>query len=263
MKPFGKLLLPVLLVYLVQSCNNAPSAFTKGYEYYTSKDYDSSLFYFNSVLPEDEDWLDSARAMKIKCFEGMAKDNKWKMLGAANLAYASDTLLIHEGAKSLTEELVSIWKNDSIETLYDIIDNHKANLPKMAIDSAMNAFEDHMLLGYYWKGIKALKGQKLYFTREALKGYKGKDEGVKIHGRSALKTSYWKKDIVIYKNISYDSAGIFNVQPRIYKGNKQYHSKRGSMKFMGKDTIKVNYEQRLSTTNKVYFVRGDKKEDLP
>lgn len=265
MKSITTLLIPILLIYLLQSCNSAPDAFTKGYEFYTSKNYDSSLYYFDRLLPEHEDWLDSAKAMKIKCFQGMTKDHKWGMLGAANSTYGVDSLLINEGAKYLEKELVSIWKKDSMDMLYRIIDQHKTKLPSSAITAALNGYEDDLLLGYYWKGIKSLKGQKLYFTREIIKDYKGNDEGLKIHGKSALQTSYWNKNLAIYKNISYDSAGIYQVHPRIYKGYKQYFSKRGSMKFLGKDTLKINYGQRLSTSNKVYFVRGDKieAEDLP
>ncbi|MDC1403560.1 hypothetical protein N8328_04060 [Crocinitomicaceae bacterium] len=265
MKSIAILTFSLTLLYALQSCNSTPDAFTKGYEYYTVQSYDSSLYYFDRLLPENEEWLDSAKAMKIKCFEGMAKNHKWAMLGAANSSYSADTLLIAEGAKYLERELTSIWKKDSLDMLYRVIDQHKTKLPNSAITGALNSYEDEMLLGYYWKGIKFLKGQKLYFTREAIKDYKGNDDDLKIHGKSALKTSFWKKNIAIYKNISYDSAGIYQVHPRIYKGYKQYFSKRGSMKFIGNDTIKINYEQRLSSSSKVYFVRGDKieAEDVP
>ena len=265
MKSIAILTFSLTLLYALQSCNSTPDAFTKGYEYYTVQSYDSSLYYFDRLLPENEEWLDSAKAMKIKCFEGMAKNHKWAMLGAANSSYSADTLLIAEGAKYLERELTSIWKKDSLDMLYRVIDQHKTKLPNSAITGALNSYEDEMLLGYYWKGIKYLKEQKLYFTREVIKDYKGNDDDLKIHGKSALKTNGWKKNIAIYKNISYDSAGIYQVHPRIYKGYKQYFSKRGSMKFIGNDTIKINYEQRLNTSSKVYFVRGDKieAEDVP
>lgn len=267
MKSITTLLIPILLIYLLQSCNSAPDAFTKGYEFYTSKNYDSSLYYFDRLLPEHEDWLDSAKAMKIKCFQAMTKDHKWDMLGAANSTYGVDSLLINEGAKYLEKELVSIWKKDSMDMLYRIIDQHKTKLPSSAITAALNGYEESVLSGYEWLGSRSMKGQKLYFVREIAKDWKGNDEGNKIQGKSNRSINGWTKNNIIYRNIAYDSAGIYHVQPRIFKGygSRQYFSSRGSMRIISKDTLKINYEQRLKTTSRVYFIRGDKleAEDLP
>ena len=267
MKSIATLTFSLTLLYALQSCNSAPDVFTKGYEYYTAQSYDSSLYYFDRLLPENEEWLDSAKAMKIKCFEGMAKNHKWAMLGAANSSYSADTILIAEGAKYLERELTSIWKKDSLDMLYRVIDQHKTKLPNSAVTAALNGYEESILAGYEWVGSGSLKGQKLYFVREIAKDWKGNDQGNKIQGKSNRSKNGWTKNNIIYRNIAYDSAGIYNVQPRIFKsyGNRQYFSKHGSMRIIGKDTLKINYGKSLRSKSINFFIRGDKieAEDLP
>lgn len=269
MKFITTLIFPLAFIYVLQGCNSAPDVFTKGYEYYTAKSYDSSLYYFDRLLPENAEWLDSAKTMKIKCFEGMAKNHKWNMLGAANSTYGADTLLIAEGAKYLEKELKSIWKKDSLEMLYRVIDQHKTKLPNSAITAALNGYEESILSGYVWQGTYPYKGQEIYFVREIVKDWKGNDQGNKMQGKSNRSKSGWTKNNVIYRNIAYDSAGIYDIQPRIFQSgyyrNKQYFSKHGSMQIISKDTLNINYGKSLRSKDKVFFVRGDKieAEDLP
>ena len=244
------------LALLIQSCGGAPEDFTKGYEFYNAKKYDSSLYYFNKVSVDDKEWLDSANTMKAECFNKMTKAHQWKMLGIANKTYAKDKKLIKEGSEHLQKELISIWKKDSMELFYKIIDEHKDKLPKSAITAAINKYEDKMLTGYIWEGKGKWKGRKLYFVREKSKDKKGKNEGNKIQGKTD--DGWWKKNITIYRNISYDSLGSFSAQPKIFKGNYEYFGKRGSIKFISKDKIKINYGQRLKTNTKYYFIRGEK-----
>ena len=199
------------------------------------------------------------------CFSGMAQNQKWEMLGLANVTFSADTALIAEGAISLEKALTSIWGKDSMDMLYRVIDEHRDDLPNSAINASLNKYEDKMLLGYYWEGIKSFRGNKLYFLREIIKDYRGNDEGLKIHGKSAKSRNGWRKNGAIYKNISYNKEGVYDVHPRIFKNSKQYFSKRGSMRFIGNDTIKINYGQRLNSSSKVYFVRGKEidTENLP
>ena len=248
------------LALLIQSCGGAPENFTKGYEFFNSKKYDSSLHYFNKVSADDKEWLDSANTMKAECFNKITKAHQWKMLGIANKTYAKDKKLIKEGAKHLQKELISIWKKDSMDLFYKIIDEHKDKLPKSAVTGALNKYEEKMLFGYEWKATNRLKGQKLYFVREIAKDHKGKNQGNKIQGKSNKTKNGWNRNSIIYRNICYDSLGSYNLQPRIFKGSgsRQYFSRRGSLEFISKDKIKINYEQRLRGGGKVTFVRSDK-----
>ena len=89
-----------------------------------------------------------------------------------------------------------------------------------------------MLFGYNWDGSKTFKGHKIYFVREIAEERKGKNQGNKIQGKSNKKINSWKTDMLIYRNISYDSLGKFSMQPRIWQGSRQYFGKRGSIKFI-------------------------------
>lgn len=254
-------------ILLLASCGGAPETYTKAYQLYTIQKYDSAMYYFDRMLPGEEEWFDSAKVMKKKCLAAMVKDEFWPMYGMALTTFQNDTALVNHGHRALENKLMKIVDMDSMDMLYRIIDEHKQSLPSDILAKATEYYEDKMLTGYEWESFKGMSGQKLYFVREVVDNYKGENEGNKMQGKSNKTRNGWNKDRVIYRNIAYDSAGLYNVQPRIFKNNyyrnNQYFGRYGSMRFIGKDTIKVNYGQRLSGSTKVWFVRGDKLEGEP
>ena len=260
----NKLLLgaSALFLVLLASCGGAPDSYTNAYQLYTVQKYDSAMYYFDRMLPEEGEWFDSAKVMKKKCMTAMIKDHFWPMYGAALLAFQNDSALINHGNAALKAELKKIVDTDSMAMLYRIIDEHKQVLPADILTSTVEYYEDKMLTGYEWESFKGMKGQRLYFIREVVDNWKGENEGNKMQAKSNKSKSGWTKNNVIYRNICYDSAGIYSMQPRIFKNGyyrtKQYFGKNGSMRLTHKDTLIVNYGGSISSGNRVWFVRKEK-----
>lgn len=251
-----------LFLVFTFSCNRIPDEYLKGMEFFKSKDYDSSLFYFSKISQaEDAEWFDSSKVMKNKCFENIVDNQYWDMFALSLKTYQTELELIANGRLFFKDEMERIINIDSVEQLFKILDFHK-NIPEDLRNDAINYFENKYFTGYVWNGIKGIDEQRLYFVREICKDYKGNDEGEKIQGKSNRTVNGWNKNRVIYRNICYDSAGIFTMQPRIFQDSyfksTQYFSKKGKLEFLGKDTLLLDYGGSISRgTNKVYFVRKD------
>lgn len=255
------LILSGLPLVLLISCGGPPETYHKAEQLYLAQKYDSAMYYFDRLLPEVEEWYDSAKIMKEKCVSAMVKDHFWPMYSAALTTYQNDSSLINHAHDALYIELKKIVDMDSMQMLYRIIDNNKT-IPSKLFMKATEYYEGKMLLGYEWESVKGMIGQKVYFTREVVDNWKGENEGNKIQAKSNQTKSGWTKNNVIYRNICYDSSGIYHLQPRIFQSgyyqNKQYFDTKGSMQITHKDTIIVNYGGAVSSNNRVWFARRDK-----
>ena len=260
------LILGGALLLLITSCGGAPETYTKAEQLYIAQKYDSAMYYFDRLLPKEEQWYDSAKVMKKKCVSAMVKDHFWPMYSATLTTYVNDTSLINYAHNALYIELKKIVDMDSMNMLYRIIDNNKT-IPSELFIRVTEYYEDNVLLGFEWESFKGMIGQKVYFTREVFYNWKGENEGNKIQAKSNKTKSGWTKNNVIYRNICYDSAGIYKLQPRVFQQSyyrtKQYFSKTGSMRFVHKDTIIVNYGGSIRSGNRVWFVRRNRLEDEP
>lgn len=268
-KTMNKLLLCIAsaCILLLASCGGAPETYTKAYQLYTIQKYDSAMYYFDRTLPEEAEWFDSSQVMKKKCLSAMVKDEFWPMYSMALTTYQNDTALINHGNRALEKKLIKIVDMDSMAMLYRIIDEHKQSLPSNILAKATEYYEDKMLTGYEWESFKGMYGQKLYFVREVVDNYKGENEGNKMQAKSNKTKNGWTKNNVIYRNVCYDSAGIYSMQPRIFQNGyyrtKQWFGKNGSMRLQSKDTLIVNYGGSIRSGNRVWFVRKEKLETKP
>ena len=264
-----KKLLTILCAFylvLLASCGGAPDTYNKAEQLFIAQKYDSAMYYFDRLLPEEESWYDSAEVMKKRCFDEIVNSHFWSMYESEISTYKNDTALINHANNALRVELKNIVDLDSLQMLYRIIDNNKS-MPQNLFTESIEYYEDKVLPGYEWESFKGMLGQKLYFVREVVDNWKGENEGNKIQAKSNKNKNGWSKNNVIYRNICYDSAGIYSVQPRIFQNgryrNKQYFGKGGSMRLVSKDTLIVNYGGAISSGNRVWFVRGDKIEAEP
>lgn len=264
-----KLLLTILsgaFLMFLTSCGGAPESYHKAEQLYIAQKYDSAMYYFDRLLPEEEEWYDSSKVMKKKCVTAMVDNHFWPMYSAALTTYVNDSSLINYAHDALSIELKKIVDMDSMHMYYKIIDGNNG-IPSELFGKITEYYEDKMLLGFEWESVKGMIGQRLYFTREVVDNWQGENEGNKIQAKSNKTKNGWSKNNVIYRNICYDSAGIYHAQPRIfqsgYRRNKQYFSEKGSMSFVHKDTILVNYGGTISSNNKVWFVRKEKLKEEP
>ena len=249
----------VLSIFLV-SCG-PPESYSKAEQLLLVEKYDSAMYYFDRMLPEDGKWYDSSKVMKKKCLELMTTKHFWPMLGSSFKLYENDTALLNHGQKALISELKSIIDKDSMRLFYEICDTYKADFGN-ALGASIEYHEDKILFGHEWNGTKYLAGQRIIFTRESIDDSKGKNEGNKIQAKSNKSRNGWTKGNVIYRNLTYNKNGIYSMQPRVFKSgyyrNYQYFSNNGSFRIANKDTVIFNYGGSVGSGNREFFVRGDK-----
>jgi hypothetical protein len=246
MKTPIKLLLNALIILITVISCGPPEQYEKGMSYYNTQKYDSAMYYFDRLLPDAEEWLDSAKNMKTLCLEKMITGHDWVMYNSQLDIYSRDTALMSKSNKVLEQELSKMIKNDSLVAFYKVFDTYKARFNSEIMKTAMHSHMDGFLNTHKWKGTGSLSGQTLYFERD--------EEG--SNGKSAKTLNGWNKGLTIYKAIAYDKEGIFTMKPRIYRGGGSYFGKGASVAFKGKDSLKVNYGKALHNTVN-YFVRGD------
>jgi hypothetical protein len=250
----------------MSGCGGPPETYHKAEQLFSIEKYDSAMYYFDRLLPEDGEWLDSAKVMKKKCIDEMINHQYWSMFSATLVNYQNDTSIVNHGHRNFISEMKRIIDMDSMAMFYRIIDNNKS-IPNNLFKTAVEYYEDKMLTGYEWESVKGMSGQYLYFVRETADDWQGKNEGNKMQAKSNKSKSGWTKNNVIYRNICYDSVGIYSMQPRVfqtgYYSSSQYFGKGGSMRFIGKDTVIVNYGGYVSSDNRVWFVRRDKLKSEP
>jgi hypothetical protein len=250
MKKIKRLIYAFALGMLITSCG-PPDAFEKGADFYQAQKYDSAMYYFDRLLPEDKDWLDSSKAMKKLCFEKIILAHNWELYNSQLDIYGKDSLLMNLTDKDLEEELINMINKDSTKAFYKVYDTYKDRFDSLVLTSVMNKHIDDFLKDYNWKGTKDLSKGKLKYERNS------KNESQLI---SNINNSFWSKNIIIYKEIKYSKEGKFSMKPRIFRGGSgsSYFGRKGSLTFIGKDSLSVNYGTR--GIGKGTFIRGDKLE---
>lgn len=238
----------IILSCLIVSCG-PPEQYEKGMVFYNTQKYDSAMYYFDRLLPADDEWLDSAKIMKSLCLKKMIVDHDWSLYNAQLDIYGRDTALMNKGNNFLKEELISMIRKDSTKAFYKVYDTYKDRFSSTVMSYAMNTHIDSFLSTNIWNGGTSLKGQRLKFERNK--------ENI-INAVSDKSLNGWNKNMTIYKDITYDKEGVFKMSPRVFQGYYgSYFGKGGSVVFKGKDSVKINYGRALRNEIR-YFIRGDK-----
>jgi len=244
--------LALFVSLMLVSCG-PPKSYESAMNFYNTQKYDSALYYFDRLLPEDEEWLDSAKLMKKRCFEKMILEHLWDMYSAQLTVFGKDTALMNASNSLLESELIKISKNDSLTAFYRVYDAYKDKFPSTVMTSVLTKHIDNFLMGYVWNGSGSLSQGKLKFERNE------KNECV---FKSAANNSFWDGNMTIYKDFKYKSEGVYTMKPRVWDNwnGYSYFTNNGSMRFIGKDTLKVNYGGALEGGEINYFTRGKKLE---
>lgn len=172
---------------LLVSCGPSET-YKKGLSFYQVQKYDSALYYFDRLLPDDKEWLDSAKNMKKLCFEKMIVNHDWVNYIKQLDLYGKVSLLMKIANKTLEKELINMINKDSIKAFYKVYDTYKDRFNSLVLMSVMNKHIDGFLKDYNWKGTKGLSKGKLKYERN------NKNESQLI---SNVNNDFWSKNIVI------------------------------------------------------------------
>jgi hypothetical protein len=127
----------------------------------------------------------------------------------------------------------------------ELIEKEKlSDFVKMAEDTALNGI---------WKAID-LNNSLIEFVRK---------DSV-LNGISQKSISGWTKGSIIYKDVCYEKDGAWDIKPKLWQTNifgyttgTYYSKKKGMLKFLSPDTLKIYYERRLkdNAKNTITFIR--------
>ena len=235
---------------LLVSCG-PPETYEKGISFYQVQKYDSALYYFDRLLPEDKEWLDSAKNMKKLCFEKMIVNHDWVNYSKQLDLYGKDVLLIKTANITLEKELINMINKDSTKAFYKVYDTYKDRFDSLVLTSVMNKHIDDFLKDYNWKGTKSLSQGKLKYERNS------KNESQLI---SNVNNYFWSKNILIYKEIKYSKEGKFSMKAKLWDNSSggTYFTQKGSLRFISKDSLFIDYGPSNATIRICYFTRGEK-----
>ncbi len=235
---------------LLVSCG-PPETYEKGLSFYKVQKYDSALYYFDRLLPDDKEWLDSAKNMKQLCFEKMIVNHDWVNYNKQLDLYGKDSLLMKTANKTLEKELINMINKDSTKAFYKVYDSYKDRFNSLVLMSVMNKHIDDFLKDYNWKGTKGLSKGKLKYERN------NKNESQLI---SNVNNDFWSKNIVIYKEIKYTKDGKFSMKPKLWNNSSggTYFAQKGSLRFISKDSLFIDYGTSMTSGRINYFIRGEK-----
>lgn len=236
-----------LLFISLVSCG-PPESYETGMNFYNVQKYDSAMYYFDRLLPDDKEWMDSAKIMKGLCLEKMITRHDWVMYCAQLGPYGRDTALMNKASKILEKELLTMARKDSTLAFYKVYDAYLDKFSSEVMSKVMTTHIDEFLSGSEWDGRTGFEGQRLIFERD-------KDG---MQGKSNKTMNGWNIGKTIYKNISYRKEGVMTMKPRIWGYWGEYFGGNGSMRFMGSDTLKINYGTDIRGGAINYFVRGKK-----
>jgi len=173
----------------------------------------------------------------------MILEHLWDMYSAQLIIFGKDTSLMNPSNKLLESELLKMSSGDSIASFYKLFDQYSKKFNSEIMGKVMKQHIDSFLTGYKWEG----RGGINYTTLE----YKINKDGV---NQLSSSRETW------FKEITYQSEGVFSMKPKIYRGGYSYFGKNGTMRFLGKDSLKVNYGTALTGGSVYILVRGKKLE---
>lgn len=244
----------LVLGLLLVSCG-PPETYEKGISFYQVQKYDSALYYFDRLLPEDKEWLDSAKNMMQLCFEKLITNHDWINYDKQLDIYRKDSLLMKNTNKILEKELVNMIRKDSTKAFYKVYDTYYGRFDSVVLTNVINKHIDDFLKDYNWIGTKSLSKGRLKYERNS------KNESQLI---SNVNNYFWPKNIVIYKEIKYTKDGDFSMKPKLWNNwtGGTYFGKKGKLRFISKDSLLVDYGTSITTGRICYFIRGEKLESL-
>ncbi|MFN5459183.1 MAG: hypothetical protein ACK5AY_04680 [Bacteroidota bacterium] len=200
--------------------------------------------------------------MQSICFKEMARLSMWKMLGSTFQFCQKDEKLFNKGSVVLSREIFEHLKSGRAKQAFDAADNYSGVLPKDPVLSGINLFLDDFLTKSNWEAGGDLKGHTLYFTREEFITKYTPSKGLLLQGKSRNTVKSWHEGRVIYRNLRYESGGKFRLEPLIIREEDFEYGDNGSMEILGKDSIKINYGQKLSaSSSKKVFVRAQSNQE--
>lgn len=246
------------LIALVTSCNPAPETFDQGMAKFNERQYASSIDYFRLTPSDNEKWYDSSLVMINIAIDSIFKGANLSEMTALSRKFDADSIV----KPFLKKQTLKFWANKmEVNPLltFNMFDSLRFVLKSTeGVDTMMRKNEDYFFAGI-WKCPKGtLKGNEIYFERDK--------ESKLINGKSNKSTNGWSLGKTIYKDIYYIGNNELDHRVRVFSTDywgytTEYFTKtKGKMTIRSNDTLIIDYEGSVSSNNRVYFIREQRKD---
>lgn len=250
-KSFQKLLnscFAIFITLLFIGCNSAPETYKQGVKFIAEKKYDKAIESFSKVKEDEKSWFDSAKVKKIESLKLMMVANDWPLVSETLKNYKSDKAFFDSSVAQIEKFFKEKSKKGDLDGIFTIIDDNR-KIFDQSIDSnftnkILTVVEDIIFEGMWICTDDVLKGKEIFFKRL----------GESMNGLSNTNGDGWNKNEIIYKNAKYYTKKQWKVNPKIFSqdDSQSWYSYYGTLSFISKDTIIVDYPEIGSSSS---FVR--------
>jgi hypothetical protein len=235
-----KVVVYLLGITLMVSCNHPPEAFQKALKYLGEKQYDKAIESFNLVKEEDKEWFDSAKTRKNNSFHLLLQSAEWKKIIRTLEKNKDDDDFFEYSIDELERNLTEKCQKGKSDSVLSIVDQYRVRLEALTDTNftakIIAAAEGNLFTGI-WYGEKNLKNQEIVFKRQANS----------LNGLSNKSLNGWVENAVIYKHLIYQNNMQWKMNPKVfsesyYGSTSTYYAKKGLMTLISKDTLLIEYE---------------------
>lgn len=254
---------------VIASCASAPKEYTQGVKKMKLGYYEEAIDQFKLIDLKNTKWRTKGVEKIENCIDSLFALNNFSRLRTFAQKTVNDTLISVRFISKANQSLTKYIDSDFLKgfAFYDSL-----SVVLLANDEARKTIlklEDKAFLGT-WEAVNAsIDGYKVVFTREN-KSDETEDNFIK--GYSTAGNAGWKENQLIYRDIFYNTNGEFECRVRVFhQGYEGYYfsspsysyftKKAGVITFLSKDSILIDYEGSVGSTNKTKFIRvggGDK-----
>jgi hypothetical protein len=255
---FYTLFAVVPILGVLSSCNQPPETFEQAMKKYNEKQFEASIDLFKLTSKEEEEWYDSSLVMIDHAVDSVFSITELGKIAALCRSHESDSIV----RPYLNRHIKLFWnKNMEANPLltFNMFDSLRFMLKGLSgVDTLMRKNEDAFFHGI-WKCNKgSVKGNEIYFERD-------KDSKL-FNGKSNKSRNGWDLGKTIYKDIYYIGNNELDHRVRVFSSTwwgytTEYFTKtKGKMTIRSNDTLLIDYEGSVNSSNRVFFVRENKKD---
>ncbi|MFH1051021.1 MAG: hypothetical protein V1779_08875 [bacterium] len=252
----------ICLCAILLSCSRSPEQYEKGIEEMEKKNYEAAIKSFLLVPSEEKEYKDSAAKQIVYCLDSLATNNHWEFANKQLKFIQLDSSALIASQIGIVKILDRIVKDGEWKTVLFALDTlDKEIIKPESVKKIRYAAEDSALKGI-WSGIGEVKNKIKFVRKDSI------SNGICVKNYDGG----WEENSIIYKNVRYEGNGIWDVYPKIFQQNifgysmgSYYSKKLGAIKFIGTDTIDINYERDLLSDDtqtwisKLIFIRDYEK----
>lgn len=179
----------------------------------------------------------------------MTHELMWKAMGKTLSQLKSRKPIYDTANKIIINTIAELLKSGREKDVFEATDNPNSGTPQELFFMAINKYLDDFLMSSDWEAGGDLQGHVIYFSREEFTSKYVQSKGKLLQGKSRNTVKSWHTGRVIYRNLRYEKGGKFRLEPLLLNDENYEYGENGMLQIINKDSIKINYGLKLSTSS--------------